>query len=304
MNTGSTGLIDQALLSDDIQEDLQTLLAGQNITDYHDQSGEEEYHSLMNGLLSYLGLEFMVISNQESGNGRYDHALIPRVEKSHDIAFIFEYKKAASKEDKELDLAAEKGLKQIDEFNYDIRIKEYSQVKRIIKIGLAFRGKKLKAEYKIEERRPDNNGKSNYGIKNPSDIYHQMPFLTIAEDLLKLVKEDKVEELIFLSTSDERKIEVFEETFRKVVDKTNNGHSDFDIFIDDSPQVCKGVLNEFISLGMCRNCRKKEKDICEHVKEKAIVCSPYYPVIENQHHKEVLLVRNEVGDLKKEHFSQ
>ncbi|CAG8708772.1 17058_t:CDS:2, partial [Racocetra fulgida] len=122
---------------------------------YHDQSGEEKYHSLMNGLLSYLGLECMVISNCESGDGRYDHALIPRIEKSRDIAFIFEYKKAANKEDKELDLAAEKGLKQIDEFNYDIRIKEHSQVKRIIKIGLAFRGKKLKARYKIEEKTSD-----------------------------------------------------------------------------------------------------------------------------------------------------
>ncbi|CAG8857404.1 965_t:CDS:2, partial [Gigaspora margarita] len=114
-------------------------------------------------------------------------------------------------------------------------------------------------------------GKSNYGIENPSDIYHQMPFLTIAEDLLKLVKEDKVEELIFLSTSDERKIEVFEETFRKVVDKTNNGHSDFDIFIDDSSNICKGILSEI------------------NIKKGAIVCSPYYPIIADQHDKRVLL---------------
>jgi hypothetical protein len=55
-----------------------------------------------------------------------------------------------------------------------------------------------------------------YRTSNPSDIYHQMPFLTIAEDLLRLIKEDKVEELIFLSTSDDRKYEVFKETFLKL----------------------------------------------------------------------------------------
>jgi hypothetical protein len=48
--------------------------------------------------------------------------------------------------------------------------------------------------------------------------------LTIAEDLLKLIKEDKVEQLIFLSAYDKRKFskgdlrkeEIFKETFGKV----------------------------------------------------------------------------------------
>src|SRR3954451_18832381 len=53
-------------------------------------------------------------------------------------------------------------------------------------------------------------------LENPNDFYQQAPFLTIAEDLLKLIKEDKVEKLIFLSTGDDRKYEVFRETFYKL----------------------------------------------------------------------------------------
>jgi hypothetical protein len=57
--------------------------------------------------------------------------------------------------------------------------------------------------------------------KNSPFFYQQAPFLTIAEDLLKLIKEGKVERLFFLSVYDKRKFpngdprktEVFRETF-------------------------------------------------------------------------------------------
>ena len=53
-------------------------------------------------------------------------------------------------------------------------------------------------------------------VASSPDFYHQVPFLTIAEDLLRLIKEDKIERLIFLSTGDDRKKEVFRETFYKI----------------------------------------------------------------------------------------
>ncbi|CAG8585918.1 826_t:CDS:1 [Paraglomus brasilianum] len=61
-------------------------------------------------------------------------------------------------------------------------------------------------------------------IKNSPNFYHQAPFLTIAEDLLKLIKEDKIEKLIFLSAYDKRKFHggdmrkenIFRETFGKL----------------------------------------------------------------------------------------
>jgi len=61
-------------------------------------------------------------------------------------------------------------------------------------------------------------------IKNSPNFYQEAPFLTIAEDLLKLIKEDKVEDLTFLSaydkkkfpTGDPRKRGIFNDTFGKV----------------------------------------------------------------------------------------
>jgi len=66
--------------------------------------------------------------------------------------------------------------------------------------------------------------KEQVGIKNSLDFYQQAPFLTIAKELLKLVKEDKVERLIFLSAYDKRKFsngdprkkEIFKETFGRL----------------------------------------------------------------------------------------
>ncbi|CAI2169067.1 11827_t:CDS:2 [Funneliformis geosporum] len=64
-------------------------------------------------------------------------------------------------------------------------------------------------------------------IKNSSNFYQEAPFLTIAEDLLKLIKEDKIEQIIFLVyckvlgvkedevIRDERIEKIFKETFGK-----------------------------------------------------------------------------------------
>ena len=59
-------------------------------------------------------------------------------------------------------------------------------------------------------------------IKNEPDFYEHSPFLTLAKELLKLVKENKVE-VIFLSAYDKRtfsggdprKKKIFSETFGK-----------------------------------------------------------------------------------------
>jgi hypothetical protein len=60
-------------------------------------------------------------------------------------------------------------------------------------------------------------------IKNSPNFYQQAPFLTLARELLKLIKEDKIEKIIFLSAydkrvfsnGDERKKRIFSETFGK-----------------------------------------------------------------------------------------
>jgi hypothetical protein len=67
-------------------------------------------------------------------------------------------------------------------------------------------------------------------IKNSPNFYQEAPFLTIAEDLLKLIREDKVEKIFFLTFSkvlevegkyleivkrDNRIENIFKETFGK-----------------------------------------------------------------------------------------
>jgi len=65
-------------------------------------------------------------------------------------------------------------------------------------------------------------------IKNSPNFYQEAPFLTIAEDLLKLIKEDKVDRLIFLSAYDKRKFpygdERKEQIFKEIFDKVGYPH--------------------------------------------------------------------------------
>lgn len=143
-------------------------------------------------------------------------------------------------------------------------------------------------------------------IKNEPDFYQQTPFLTIAKELLKLLKEDKVEKLIFLSAYDKRKFpdgdlrkkQIFRETFGKHpkcsleligFDSEKHGKSkaewvkenasEFDLVIDDNPNILKKVLENNQQI-------------------KAV--APYYKgVVQSE---KVLLVKTSITNLGKEDF--
>ena len=186
-------------------------------------------------------------------------------------------------------------------------------------------------------------------IKNSPNFYQKAPFLTIAEDLLKLIKEDKVEKLIFLSAydkrvfpkEDDRKWDIFDNTFqcfdgflvdedgkkteRRVklklipfdseqkgqtkADWIKQNASDFDIVIDDNPNICKKLLEMKlkeeegwdIHQSFCMGCSHHYPDN-EYEYFRGDILAPYYPAVVNQHHEDVLLVKNEVSNLKKEDF--
>ncbi|WP_147411595.1 hypothetical protein [endosymbiont GvMRE of Glomus versiforme] len=147
-------------------------------------------------------------------------------------------------------------------------------------------------------------------IKNSLDFYQKAPFLTIAKELLKLIKEDKVEQVIFLSAYDKRKFpdgdprkkQIFNETFGKFpncaleligfdneekgrtkADWIKENTADFDLVIDDNPNICRSVVENIPNI---------------------TVCSPHYPAAENQHHDKVLLIKTSVSDLKKNDFNK
>ncbi|MCE8158891.1 MAG: hypothetical protein I3270_00160 [Candidatus Moeniiplasma glomeromycotorum] len=153
---------------------------------------------------------------------------------------------------------------------------------------------------------------SNYqqAIKNSPEFYQQAPFLTIAKELLKLIREDKTKKIIFLSAYDKRKFphgdprkkQIFKETFGRFAgceleligfESEQQGASkadwikknafDFDLVIDDNPNICKKITEEI---------------------PQVVVCAPYYPSVKVKHTEKVLLVKTSVADLQKEDYQK
>ena len=137
-----TSILIKALESGDIKKFEKTL--GEimvNMLSHFDLDSEMEkiYQVFMIGLVGFLMGKYEIISNNESGYGRYDLAMIPI--KSNEKAYLMEFK--ISKTENRMTLKAEEALKQIDEKKYDTRLKARG-IKNILKIGIAFYGKKVK----------------------------------------------------------------------------------------------------------------------------------------------------------------
>ncbi len=100
---------------------------------------EAFYHAFVMGLLRVDNTYYEVTSNRESGYGRYDVILKPKV---NDIpAYIIEFKLV--RDDSNFEKTIEKAFEQIEEMKYDVSLKDYDKV---IKMAIAFKGKKLKLE--------------------------------------------------------------------------------------------------------------------------------------------------------------
>ena len=108
-----------------------------------DKEMEKIYQVFMIGLVGFLMGKYEIISNDESGYGRYDLAMIPI--KSNEKAYLMEFK--ISKTKKGMEERAQKALKQIDEKKYDTKLKARG-IKNILKIGVAFYGKEVKVFFK------------------------------------------------------------------------------------------------------------------------------------------------------------
>ena len=137
-----TSILIKALESGDIKKFEKTL--GEimvNMLSHFDLDSEMEkiYQVFMIGLVGFLMGKYEIISNNESGYGRYDLAMIPI--KSNEKAYLMEFK--ISKTEKGMTSKAEEALKQIDKKKYYTRLKARG-IKNILKIGIAFYGKKVK----------------------------------------------------------------------------------------------------------------------------------------------------------------
>ena len=131
--------VSQAIFTKDAKK-LQTILNKFMLESISSLDGANEgfYHGMMLGLCAVLSNRYQVRSNRESGIGRFDVCLIPRVKAMP--GFIYEFKYTKNKK-ANLDILADEALKQIDEKKYDTELLA-SGISNIVKIGIAFQGKK------------------------------------------------------------------------------------------------------------------------------------------------------------------
>ena len=103
---------------------------------------ERFYHGFVLGLLVDLRKQYQILSNRESGFGRYDVMLIPKKETLN--AYVLEFKVYDQDEEKDLKETVKSGLNQIKDKNYDADLLAKGISKdRIFHYCFAFEGKKI-----------------------------------------------------------------------------------------------------------------------------------------------------------------
>ncbi len=118
---------------------------------------ERFYHGFVLGLMVDLQTEYVITSNRESGFGRYDVMLCPRMRKGAPMevsaaksegteqpAVIMEFKVFNARRESGLEDTVEAALAQIDEKHYDAAlIAQGIPAEKIYKYGFAFEGKNV-----------------------------------------------------------------------------------------------------------------------------------------------------------------
>lgn len=93
---------------------------------------------MMLGLAAGMSSKYYIRSNRESGEGRFDLVLEPKVHSLPGV--IMEFK--ATRDAVDLSTSAAAALKQIEDKHYDVDMKD-REIKEIVKYGIAFSGKNV-----------------------------------------------------------------------------------------------------------------------------------------------------------------
>ena len=107
---------------------------------YLDTSKESFYHGMMLGLLAIMSDDYLISSNRESGEGRFDIQLRPITNNYPGI--IMEFKAIKSLDEKDLDKSADEAIKQIQEKKYMNELIN-NNINDIQIYGIAFSRKKV-----------------------------------------------------------------------------------------------------------------------------------------------------------------
>jgi hypothetical protein len=121
-------------------------------TSFHDTGENTEmfYHGFILAAVSPLKATHTILSNRESGKGRYDVAIIPHSAKQGDLGILLEFKRV--KKTEHLEATAKEALQQIHDKQYDHELQQKPHIKKILRIGMAFSGKAVTAAYQYWDR--------------------------------------------------------------------------------------------------------------------------------------------------------
>lgn len=114
--------------------------------DFNKNTPEAVFHSFMLGLTVGLKDEYIIQSNIEGGDGRFDVVFIPKSENNKGI--LLEFKTSETLED--LPSKSGEALEQIKDKEY-FRIFNQHNATKVLAIGLAFYGKKVELQSEIIE---------------------------------------------------------------------------------------------------------------------------------------------------------
>jgi hypothetical protein len=134
----------------EFEEELQRLLmVAASFFQTGKRNGEVFYNGFMFCLLATLSPRYIIESERESGGGRPDVVLIPKIGKGGEQAFVIEYK--VSKAAEGLADAAKEGLAQIIAQGYTAKVQEHAHVTSVLQVSMAFCGKDVALEYEEVE---------------------------------------------------------------------------------------------------------------------------------------------------------
>lgn len=102
--------------------------------------GEKVYHAFVLGMLISLNDTHEVLSNRESGYGRYDVMIIPK--DASMLGIVIEFKKLDPDDEETLEETADEALKQIIDKKYTTELKSRG-INNIKEIGIVFKGKEI-----------------------------------------------------------------------------------------------------------------------------------------------------------------
>ena len=152
LNTSDDNNFIHALLNDNL-DDMNVLMTeiAENTFSYFDtkntvkidrRDAESFYHGFVLGLLVNLKDRYTIISNRESGFGRYDICMFPK--NSNDHGIVIEFKSITQNKEKNLESTCANAIKQIQEKKYINDLIIHNIVRSNIYVyGFAFQGKKV-----------------------------------------------------------------------------------------------------------------------------------------------------------------